>query len=189
MNVWDVIAIGIALSMDACALAIANCTVYKNMLTKKQLFAIPTAFAIFQGLMPLIGFFIGNFFAKYLENFGGFLVAGVFYILSAKIVIDLIKESKEEQKCPCCKFSYGMLMVQAVATSIDALIVRVSFSLGIAINVYLAVGIIALTTFMLVLVACFLGKYLGKILGKYAEIAGAIILFILATKELIFAIV
>ena len=98
MNVWDVIAIGIALSMDACALAIANCTVYKNMLTKKQLFAIPTAFAIFQGLMPLIGFFIGNFFAKYLENFGGFLVAGVFYILSAKIIIDLIKESKEEQE-------------------------------------------------------------------------------------------
>jgi putative Mn2+ efflux pump MntP len=139
--------------------------------------------------MPLLGFFIGSFFAKYLQNFGGYLVACVFYILSAKIIIDIIKESKEEQKCPCCKFSYGMLLVQAVATSIDALIVGVSFSLGMAINVFLAVGIIAITTFALVLVACFLGKYLGKMLGKYAEIAGAIILFILATKELIFAII
>jgi putative Mn2+ efflux pump MntP len=82
-----------------------------------------------------------------------------------------------------------MLLLQAVATSIDALIVGVSFSLGMAINVFLAVGIIAITTFALVLVACFLGKYLGKMLGKYAEIAGAIILFILATKEIIFAII
>ncbi|MBR2871687.1 MAG: manganese efflux pump [Clostridia bacterium] len=189
MNVWDVIAVGIALSMDACALAIANCTVYKNTLNKKQLLSIPTAFAIFQGIMPLIGFFIGSLFAKYLDNFGGYLVAGVFYILSAKIIIDLIKDGKQEECKTCCKFSYGILFFQAVATSIDALVVGVSFSLGMAISVYLAVSIIAITTFILVLIACFLGKYLGKMLGKYAEIAGAIILFILATKELIFAII
>jgi putative Mn2+ efflux pump MntP len=69
MNVWDIIAIGIALSMDACALAIANCTVYKNMLNKKQLFAIPTAFALFQGLMPLLGFFIGSFLNIWQKNY------------------------------------------------------------------------------------------------------------------------
>ena len=191
MSVWDIIAIGIALSMDACALTIANCTVCKKGLSLKKQWAMPISFALFQGVMPIIGYFIGSLFAKYLESIGGFLVAGVFYALSIKIVIDIIKDMKKDknkEECPVKDLSFGMIIVQAVATSVDALLIGVSFSLNLSFSIFGAVGIIALTTFILVSIAMILGKYLGSVLGKYAEWAGAIILFALATKELVFAI-
>lgn len=190
MSVWDIIAIGIALSMDACALTIANCTVCKKGLSLKKQWAMPISFAIFQGVMPIIGYFIGSLFAKYLESIGAFLVAGVFYALSIKIVIDIIKDmKKDKEECPAKDLSFGMIIVQAVATSVDALLIGVSFSLNLSFSIFGAVGIIALTTFILVSIAMILGKCLGSVLGKYAEWAGAIILFALATKELVFAII
>ena len=66
MSIIDIIFIGIALSIDACAVTIANCATYKNCLSKKKEWAMPVLFAFFQGLMPLIGFGIGSIFADFL---------------------------------------------------------------------------------------------------------------------------
>lgn len=191
MSIWDIIAIGVALSMDACAITIANCTVYKKSLTQKKLWSMPTAFAVFQGIMPLLGFFIGSLFAKYLQSFGGYITSAVFYILSFKIVFDLIKEMKcQGEQCKNGQIlTYSMVLIQAVATSVDAFIIGVSLSFTLTFSIYIAILIIALTTFVLVAIAMLLGKYLGSILGKYAEWVGAGILFILATKELVMAII
>ena len=191
MTVWEIIAIGIALSMDACAITIANCTVYKKSLSQKKLWSMPTAFAVFQGIMPLIGFFIGSLFAKYLQSFGGYITAAVFYILSFKIVFDLIKEMNcQGDQCKNGQvLTYTMVLIQAVATSVDAFVIGVSLSFSLTFSIFIAVLIIALTTFVLVAIAMLLGKYLGSILGKYAEWVGAVILFILATKELVMAII
>ena len=191
MGVLDVIAIGIALSMDACAITVANCTAYSKSLDNKKLWSMPVAFALFQGIMPLIGFYLGSIFASYLSAIGGFLTSGVFYLLSIKIIIDIIKEMKEKdenKKNEQGTLTLGMVIIQAVATSVDALIIGVSLSLNLA-SPFWAVGLIALTTFVLVAIAMMLGKSLGKVLGKYASWVGAIILFALATKELISAIV
>ena len=189
MGIFEIIAIGVALSMDACAITVANCTAYQKDLTLKKQWSMPIAFAVFQGIMPLIGFYLGSFFAEYLSAIGGFLTAGIFYILAGKIIFDIIKESKNKEEEPKKnKLTYGMIIVQAVATSIDALIIGVTLSLSLA-TPFLAVGLIALTTFVLVALAMLLGKSLGKFLGKYAEWAGAIILFIIATKELITALI
>lgn len=191
MSILDVIAIGIALSMDACAITIANCTVYKKTLSLKKQWSMPIAFAVFQGIMPLIGFYIGSIFAKYLQSVGGYVTALVFYALAFKIVVDLVKEMRcEGPECPIGQtLTYSTVIVQAVATSIDALIIGVSLSIGLTFSIWGAVGLIVATTFILVAIALMLGKYLGDILGKYAEWTGAIILFALATKELVFAIV
>ena len=70
MNAVDVILICVALSMDACALTIANCSTYKNLFKEKKAWSMPVFFALFQGLMPLIGFFVGSLFAKYLQSIG-----------------------------------------------------------------------------------------------------------------------
>ena len=190
MGIFEIIAIGVALSMDACAITVANCTAYQKDLTLKKQWAMPIAFAIFQGIMPLIGFYLGTFFAEYLSSIGGFLTAGIFYVLAGKIIFDIIKESKnkDDEQPKKSQLTYGMIAVQAVATSIDALIIGVTLSLTLA-TPFLAVGLIAVTTFVLVAIAMLLGKYLGKFLGKYAEWVGAIILFIIATKELISALV
>ncbi len=190
MNILDIILVGLALSMDACALTIANCTTYAGRLNKIKSFSMPVAFGLFQGVMPLIGYYVGSTFSKYLENFSGYLVAGVFLILCGKIVFDTVKEhiKKDEEETPVSDFNFGVLIIQAVATSIDALIIGVTLSLELTFSIFWAVLIIAGVTFLLVLVALIFGKYLGKILGKYASWAGAIILFGLALKELITAI-
>ena len=195
MQILDVILIAVALSIDACALTIANCSTYKNTLSKKTEWSMPIAFALFQGVMPLIGFFIGYVFKGYIGTVTKYISAGIFFVLAIKIVVDVIKEMRDERcivevktECPCKKLTLSVIAVQAVATSIDALAVGVTF-IDLKFSVFLAVTVIALITFSLVSISLVFGKYLGKLFGKYAEWVGAGILLILAVKSLIEAII
>lgn len=190
MSVLEIILIGVALAMDAFALTIANCTTYKNGLTRAKEWAMPTAFGAFQFLMPVIGYYIGSFFSGYLEKISKFVTAGIFFVLATKIVLDNVKELKEikeEEKeiaeGKIVNFTLGILMAQAVATSIDALMIGVTFSVSLSFSVFLASLIIGAVTFAIVTIALFIGKSLGKILGKYAQWAGAVILIALAIKN------
>ena len=191
MNALDVILIGVALSMDACAITIANCSTYKTLFKEKKAWSMPVFFALFQGVMPLIGFFVGGLFAKHLENYAGFIVSAVFFALGIKIVVDKIKDKcKEDDKvCKRKSLSYPMVLIQALATSIDALIIGVTMSMSLTFSIFFAVLIIAGVTAVLVLVALILGKFMGSLFGKYAEWVGAVILFALAIKELVLAII
>ena len=191
MNVFDVILIGLALSIDACAITISNCATYKDTLTKKKELYMPISFAVFQGLMPLIGYLIGCACASFISSFTKYLTAAIFFVLAIKIIIDIIKENKEvvitkedvkKEKAP---FTLWLTIVQAVATSIDALACGVTFIDYTVPEVFTAIAIIASTTFILVFAALFFGKSLGKLFGKYAEWFGAGILFILAIKSLL----
>ena len=187
MNIFEVIVIGVALSIDACALTIANCTTYQNSLNKKKEWLMPICFGFFQGLMPLIGFFLGSLFLGLISGFIKYLSAGIFLLLSIKIVIDILKDDCE---CPnkCVKpFSVYLIILQAIATSIDALAIGVTM-VELTFSIFLAVSVIAVITFILVALALYFGKSLGKLFGAYAEWIGAGILFILFLKSLIEAI-
>jgi len=194
MNILDIFLIGVALSMDAFALTIANSTTYKNSLNRKKEWAMPVTFALFQGVMPLIGYYIGSLFFGYVEGYIGYITAGIFFILTGKIVFDIIKDAKaeksggNEQDKKVHKFTVWILLIQAVATSIDALAVGVTI-VSSTISIFIAIGIIAGVTFLLVTVALLIGKYLGVVLGKYATYVGAILLFALAVKNLVQAII
>lgn len=188
MNIWEIIVIGVALAMDAFALTIANCTTYEKSLNTKKEWAMPTAFAAFQFLMPVLGFFIGGIFAGFIGSFAKFLTAGIFFILAAKIVFDVLEEKRAKKPTLQSKtnFTVFILLIQAVATSIDALAVGITFAaLTLPFSVFIAAGIIGVITFLIVAFALFIGKSLGKLLGRYAVWAGAIILFALAVKNLI----
>ena len=120
--------------------------------------------------------------------------AGIFFFLSGKIVFDNLKESKQEKACERCapvttaKFTFATLLLQAVATSIDALVI--GFTLATTSTLIVpAILIISSITFILVALALFLGKKLGEVFGKYAEWVGAVILLALAIKSLVEAIV
>jgi putative Mn2+ efflux pump MntP len=192
MNVFDILLIGVALSIDACALTIANCTTYKNQLSPKKEWSMSIFFAIFQGLMPLIGYFVGSFFKSYLSAVMKFVTAGIFLFLAVKIVIDILKEGNcEKENANSCKikaFTISLVIIQAVATSIDALAVGVTL-LDLKFSVFLAVALIAGVTFCLVALALLFGKTLGKLFGSYAEWVGVAILLLLATKSLIEAFI
>lgn len=191
MSIWEIILIGVALAMDAFALTIANCTSYKNSLTRKKAWAMPAAFAIFQFLMPVIGFYVGSIFSSQIEQISKFITAGIFFVLAVKIVADNVKELKKDRKESqtennnTAAFTFGVLIMQAVATSIDALMVGVTFAVSLTFSVFLASLLIGAVTFIIVAVALLIGKSLGKVLGKYAQWAGAIILLALAIKNLV----
>ncbi len=196
MSIWETIFIGIALAMDAFALTIANCTAYEKTLSRKKEWAMPCAFAAFQFTMPVLGFYIGGLVSGFLQSFAKFLTAGIFFILAVKIVFDIIEEKRkkdddpEKDGAPKQNFTVSVLLIQAIATSIDAFIVGITFAATtLPFSVFIAAGIIGVITFAIVAFALFIGKSLGKILGKYAVWLGAVILFTLAIKNLIEGII
>ena len=151
MSIIDIIFIGIALSIDACAVTIANCATYKNCLSKKKELAMPVLFAFFQGLMPLIGYGIGSLFEDLLAPITKFVTAGIFFFLAIKIVVDIFKR-EEENTCPVNSLAISMIVVQAVATSIDALAVGITL-IEFSQSVFIAIGLISGVTFALVSLA------------------------------------
>lgn len=192
MNFDDVLIIGIGLSMDALAITVANCTSYGNNLTKKQSWSMPILFAIFQGLMPLIGYFVGSLFFSFIENYANienyakYFTSGIFFILAFKVIYDIIKDiiSKEEENQKQQKFNVGLVVIQAFATSIDALIVGITLNTA-TLSVYVSCLVIALVTFVLVTIAMIFSKKLGALLGKYANYLSALILLVIAIKNLL----
>ena len=194
MNIFDVILIAVALSMDACAITISNCTVYKCDLDGKKEWSMPVAFAVFQGLMPLLGYLLGSLFSSVISTFAGFLTAGIFFFLSINIVVDMKKEQhdvcpvKDEQTKKKSKFTILILLAQGLATSIDALAVGITF-INLTFSVFLAVLTVALITAILVSLALIFGKKLGALFGKYSQWVGAGLLFVLAVKSLVQAII
>ncbi len=200
MEVLEFFLIGIALATDAFALTIANCTIYKNNLSKKQLIAMPVAFCLFQFSMPLLGYALASLISDKIASFSNYLTAGIFFILSIKIIYDIIKEHKEETIIlgkvdknktdkKTAQFTFKVLIIQAIATSIDAFAIGLTFSSKLFLTALLGSTIIGVVTFLIVTLAIFFGKRLGNLLGKYAEWIGAIILFLLAVKSLITAII
>lgn len=225
MSLLEVLLIGVALATDAFALTVANCATYKKSLNKLKEWSMPTAFAVFQFLMPVIGFYIGSIFSSYLATISKYLTAGIFFLLAIKIVIDNVKEIKEIRAAESAEksgftevrggrndttaagdagasgtsatkegvknggvFTFWVLILQAVATSIDALAIGVTFSVELSFSVFAAAAIIGGVTFIIVAAALLIGKYLGKLLGKYATWLGAAILLALAVKNLVDAI-
>ena len=168
MSISEIVLIGIALSMDAFAVCIASSMVYTNMTGLRKL------------SMPILGFFLGSLFASFIEKWSGpisLLILGI-------IGINMIREglAKDEEPEPK-KLTLWILLVQAVATSIDAFAVGVSFAANSA-NIWQSAPIIAVTTFVLSLIALFVGTKAGEKLGDKAEILGGIILIIIGIKSL-----
>ena len=191
MSIIEIILIGVALATDAFAITVSNCTAYKTGLNKKQELSMPITFALFQFLMPIIGFYLGSLISGYIKSVSSYITATIFFILAAKIVIGIIAEKNEQSKTEKKKnrFSFYLLIFQGIATSIDALFIGIAFATSLSISVFIASAIIGVVTCIIVFGALLIGKRLGELLGKYAVILGAVILFILAVKNLIEGII
>jgi len=180
MEVWEIILLAIALAMDAFSAAICKGLTLQKMDWKKALM-VGTYFGLFQGLMPLIGYFIGSAFSIYIEIIDHWIA----FTLLAFIGANMIRESfsKEEHDGD---FSFKALIVLAVATSIDALTVGVSFSVtNPVIGIYFSVLIIGIITFVLSTLGVKIGNVFGSKFKQPAEITGGIILILIGTKILL----
>jgi len=181
MGVLDILLIGVALSADALSVTICN-VLCNPHLPRSRRVAMPVLFGLFQGLMPLIGFYAGTLAASFIERYAGIISFVILAVIGGKMLWDAFHESADKDSCPTT-ISYGTLLLQAVATSIDAFAVGVSFCAEGA-DIWLAAPIIAVCTFVICLVALLVANRFGDKLGKRAQIAGGVILILIGVKAL-----
>lgn len=179
MSIYEIVLIGIALSMDAFAVCIADSMVYTNTAGYRKL-SMPVAFGLFQGLMPVAGFYLGSLFSSFIDRWSGVISLIILGIIGINMIREGLSEEEEQQTN---ELTVTALLVQAVATSIDAFAVGVSFAASGA-DIWLSAPIIAVTTFILSLAAVLIGVKAGEKLGHRAEILGGIILIVIGIKAL-----
>ena len=183
--------------MDAFAVSVTDGLCYHNLTKRKGVF-IPATFALFQAVMPLIGFFIafglGQAFKQTFDEIDHWIAFILLFLIGAKMIFDAIKEFRSpEEEIQKKQFSIAEVLIQGVATSIDALFVGVSFAATDGLkesirNVLKSVLIIGCTTFIISLVGLLIGVKVGDILKKKAgitEIIGGIVLIGIGLKILI----
>ena len=181
MGVPELIITAIALSMDAFAVSICKGLAMKRV-SVKEMAIVGLWFGGFQALMPLIGYFLGSAFEKYIVSVDHWIA----FTLLALIGIIMIKEScgKEEEKADE-SLCFKTMLLMAIATSIDALAVGVSYGILPNVNIWVAISSIGIITFLL----CMVGVKAGNIFGaKYkakAELTGGIILVLIGLKILL----
>lgn len=181
MNLFEIIFIGLGLSMDAAAVSMTNGMVYSNM-TKDKEVSMPIFFGAFQGIMPILGFYAGSLFEDFITKYSGIVTLLVLGIIG----VNMIREglSKEEETNNKSSLTYKILFFQGIATSIDAFAVGVSFC-AIGVNVFSSSAIIAVTTFICSIISILIGRKFGDILGDKAQILGGVILILIGIKSML----
>lgn len=191
----EVLLIGIGLAMDAFAVSICDGISITNLTKKKAIF-ISSTFGLMQGIMPIIGYFLGNLFYSYIKNFDHWVAFVLLALIGGKMLYDGIKGLVKPEESKPKVFSYKEVIVQGIATSIDALIIGItlcSMSMGLVANgfdwsIFVEAAIIIIVTFAISLVGIFLGGGINRLLkGKYAiaEIIGGVILIGIGVKVLL----
>lgn len=176
----EIVFIAVALAMDSVAVSIASGSKYKSIKLFEAL-KIALFFGAFQGLMPLIGYFVGTMFASFVNSVDHYIAFVILCYLGYK----MIKEAKEADFEDEVKdLKNRTLLMLAIATSIDALAVGITFSFNET-SILSAVAIITIITFVLSAIAVYVGKFLGGFLEDKAEYLGGVILIILGFKILL----
>ena len=183
MGIAELLILAVGLSMDAMAVSICKGLAMKKATVRAGV-TCGLWFGGFQALMPLIGFSLGALFADAIEAFDHWVAFGLLVIIG----VNMLKEALEKgEACAANSADFGVktMFVMAVATSIDALAVGVSLAMAGIDNIFLAVGLIGLMTFLLSALGVKLGSVFGSRYEKKAQIAGGIILICLGVKILL----
>ena len=181
MGLVEIILIAVSLAMDAFAVSICKGLSMKKMDWKKAII-IGLYFGLFQGGMPLIGYILGVGFEESIK----FIDHWIAFVLLAFIGGNMIKEalSKNDEDEVDDKVDFKTMVVLAIATSIDALAVGVTFAF-LNVNIILAVSLIAIITFIISCIGVKLGNVFGDKYEKKAELAGGVVLILIGLKILL----
>ena len=186
MGILEMFILAVGLSMDAFTVSVCKGLCMKKATLKSQ--AICGAwFGGFQGLMPLIGFFLGTLFAESIQAFDHWVAFGLLALIGA----NMLKEAFSQETVDSCDIdgeadlSIKSMFVMAVATSIDALAVGISLAMAGNVNIWIAVALIGIITFILSAVGVKVGHMFGSRFEKKAQFCGGIILILLGFKILL----
>lgn len=180
MGFWELLLLGVGLSMDAFAVSVCKGLAVQRA-EKKTAVVCGLWFGFFQALMPVIGFFLGRIFADAIEAVDHWVAFGLLSIVG----VNMIKEALEDEESSAdADLSPKAMLPLAVATSIDALAVGVSLAMA-EVNIWTAVALIGVTTFLLSAAGSLVGGVFGRKYEKKAEIFGGVTLILLGLKILL----
>ena len=184
MSFTEILLIGIGLSMDAFAVAIGKGLSMQKINYRAGLI-IALFFGVFQAGMPLIGYYAAIRFERYILAADHWVAFGLLVFIGGKAIVEAVKEIRSgEKKEEEFKLRYGELVILAIATSVDALAVGISFAF-LSVRIWSSVTIIGITTFLISFAGVCIGNRFGAKLKTKAEIAGGIILILIGIKILL----
>ncbi len=184
MTIFELFLIGVGLSMDAFAVSICKGLSMRRV-DKRYTLCIGLFFGGFQALMPLAGYLLGSRFSGYIERFDHWIA----FLLLAFIGANMLRESRQEEEEEQAKEEIAgvdlkELLLLAVATSIDALAVGVTFAF-LQVDIVPAVTLIGCTTFVISIVGVYVGNVFGARYKSRAEMTGGAILILIGLKILL----
>ena len=181
MGMMELFLIAVGLSMDAFAVAVCKGLALRKV-NLGQMALVGLWFGGFQALMPLAGYFVGVQFKEQITAIDHWIAFALLAIIGG----NMIRESlSKEEECPDASLSVKAMLPMAVATSIDALAVGVTFALLPDVNLGAAVGCIGVTTFLLSAIGIKAGSIFGGRCRAKAQLAGGVILVLIGTKILV----
>lgn len=181
MGFFELFLIAVGLSMDAFAVAICKGLSVRKLKFSHMLIT-GAYFGVFQAIMPLIGYYLGQTFESYITSFDHWIAFVLLSLIGANMIRESFSKEEEEQNA---SFSFKTMLPLAVATSIDALAVGVTFGLMQGVNIFSAVGLIGVTTLVLSFVGVKIGNVFGSKYKSKAELVGGIILILMGIKILL----
>lgn len=185
MGILELFLLGVSLSMDAFAVAVCHGLSMPRLNLRHGL-VIALFFGGFQALMPFLGWLLGSQFVQYIESVDHWVAFGLLALIGGNMVREALSpEDEEESACPAAdRLDLKRLFMMAVATSIDALAVGITFAF-FSVPIGPAVSIIGVTTFCISLGGVVIGNFFGTRYKQRAELTGGIVLILLGTKILL----
>ena len=184
MGVVELLLLAVSLSMDAFAVSLCKGLSMPKASLKAGL-VCGGWFGFFQAGMPLAGFFLGSLFAAYIESVDHWVAFGLLALIGANMLKEAFEKKEECCGCKEADLSPKAMLPMAVATSIDALAVGIGLAMTGGVNIWLAVALIGLVTFLLSNVGVKVGSLFGARFEKKAQILGGVMLILLGLKILL----
>ena len=184
MGLFEILMIGVGLSMDAFAASICK-GLNLRRLNVKNMLIIGLFFGGFQALMPAVGWILGKQFEVYITSVDHWVAFALLAFIGGKMIYDVFGEKEEDEYGEKTdRLDMKEVLTLAVATSIDALAVGISFAF-LQVEILKAVSVIGVTTFVLSIIGVAVGHMFGSKYEKKATLAGGIILILIGLKILL----
>ena len=181
MSFWEILLLAIGVSMDAFAVSIGKGLTAQRASWREAL-KVGLWFGGFQALMPLIGYYLGISFADLVTKVDHWIAFGLLLLIGGNMIREALQ--KEDEKPADASFGFKTMLLLAIATSIDALALGISFAF-LGTNIWRAILVIGLTTAAFSVVGLLIGKIVGSRFHSGAQILGGVILIAIGVKILV----
>ena len=183
MTNLELLLIGVGLSMDAFAVAVCK-GLGMRRINYRHMLIIALFFGGFQALMPFLGWLLGSRFARYITRYDHWIAFLLLLFIGGKMIWDTLHEGGKEQDFTDSSLDLKELLLMAIATSIDALAMGITFAF-LSVSIGKASAIIGCTTFIISAIGVFIGNRFGARYKNKASLTGGIILILIGCKVLL----